>query len=204
MAANPTSASGGLRVGVLLAAGASSRMGRPKALLHDERGVTFVSRLTGTLLAGGCDVLIVVAGKHVREIAAKLPDKALLTFNPDWEQGQLSSAKVGLRAALRLEPARIVLHLVDQPLILRTDVRRVLDAGSDVAVAGWNGEPGHPIALSPKAAKAIAGDRASLTLRDALARHFRVTRQVEGSPGCVRGANTPGELEQLLTGGRKR
>ncbi|MGI5861800.1 MAG: nucleotidyltransferase family protein [Myxococcales bacterium] len=204
MAANDKRASRGLRIGVLLAAGASSRMGRPKALLEDERGQAFLARLTRTLLAGGCDALIVVAGKHVREIAANLPEKALLALNPDWEQGQLSSAKVGLRAALRLEPARIVLHLVDQPLVLATDVRRVLSAGSDVAVAGWNGEPGHPIALSPKVAKAIVSDRASLTLRDALARHFRVTTLVECSPGCLRGANTPAELEELLAGARKR
>lgn len=189
----------GLRVGVILAAGASSRMGKPKALLSDERGVTFLARLTRTLYAGGCDVVVAVAGRHVAEIAVALPQGALLVHNERWEHGQLSSAQVGLRAAVRLRPRRVLLHLVDQPLIRSADVRRVLSAeGADVAIAAFKDEPGHPIAFSGELAAAIAEDRSSPTLRAALDRVARSVQLVEGSAGCVRGANTPRELERLM------
>lgn len=203
MARRPAQPAPGPRVGVILSGGASSRMGSPKALLLDDRGRTFLARLARTLRAGGCEVVLAVAGCHVAEIAPALPPGVLLAFNPDWTVGQLSSARVGLRAAVELRPSRVLLHPVDQPLIRPADVRAVLAAEeSDVAVAAWRGETGHPICLSPLAAAAIASDRRSATLRDALARHAPRVAMVEGSRGCVRGANTPEELAALLAARR--
>jgi CTP:molybdopterin cytidylyltransferase MocA len=189
-------------VAVLLAGGASSRMGRPKALLRGPGGQTFLGRLVATLRAGGCEGVIVVAGRHVAEIAEELPKDALLVRNAAWERGQLSSAQAGLRAALGCRPGRIVLHLVDQPLVRPDDVRRVLRglARADLAVACCAGEPGHPVALAPAVAARVVRSRAR-TLRDALERSARRQAVVRGcSAGCVRGANTPAELRALLRG----
>lgn len=193
---------GGLDIAVLLSGGASSRMGRPKALLRDARGETFLARLVGALREGGCGAVIVVGGRHVSEIARDLPQGALLVHNAGWEAGQLSSARVGLRAALALSPRRLVLHLVDQPLIAPADVARVLRAlgPRDLAIAAHAGEQGHPIALSARVAARLARSRAA-TLRAALLHAAPRRAVVEGcSPGCVRGANTPAELRSLLRG----
>lgn len=190
----------GLQVGVLLAAGASRRMGRPKALIEGSGGQCFLVRLVETLRSGGCGAVIAVAGCHVSEIAAHLPRGALLVHNEDWARGQLTSVRRGLEAALLFQPRRIALHLVDQPLIAPADVRAVLDAGvsaADLTIAAHGGAPGHPISLSPELAWAIVHDETSPTLRAALARHAASRQLVPGTAGCVCGANTPQELRAL-------
>jgi len=58
-------------VGLLLAAGAGSRMGRPKALVVDERG-PWLTRTVATLLEGGCDHVVVVLGAGATEARALL------------------------------------------------------------------------------------------------------------------------------------
>ncbi len=187
------------RVGVLLAGGASRRMGRPKALIEGADGETFLARLCRVLRDGGCDAVIVVAGCHVAEIARCLPPSVLLVRNDEWQLGQLSSVRRGLDAALRFGPRRVALHLVDQPWIAPSDVRALLDveAAFDLAIATHGGEPGHPISLSPGLARAIARDDVSKTLRESLERHAPGRLLVEGTAGCVRGANTPEELSAL-------
>ena len=194
--------SGGPTVGVLLSGGASSRMGRPKALLRDRKGRTFLDRLVRTLRDGGCEQVIVVAGRHVARIAQELPAGALLVRNVRWERGQLSSAAVGLRAALAFAPSGIVLHLIDQPLIEASDVARVIAAldSSELAIATCSGVQGHPLAMTVPIAERVSISRAA-TLRAALARSARRRVVVEGcSAGCVQGANTPAELRDLLRG----
>jgi CTP:molybdopterin cytidylyltransferase MocA len=58
-------------VGLLLAAGAGTRMGRPKALVVDERG-PWLTRAVATLLDGGCDRVVVVLGAGATEARALL------------------------------------------------------------------------------------------------------------------------------------
>jgi CTP:molybdopterin cytidylyltransferase MocA len=186
-------------IGVLLAGGASSRMGRPKPLLRDESGRTFLAKLVRTLEQGGCDAVIVVGGKHVSEIAQELPAGALLVFNRGWKAGQLSSAKAGLEAALKLGAARVILHPIDIPLVTRGDVARILTALSefDLAVASHRGNTGHPVALNAATAIQVVRERAS-SLRVALSRSAPRRVEVPCSSGCLRGANTPKELKLLF------
>ncbi len=189
-----------LTIGVVLSGGASSRMGRPKALLRDQAGRTFLDGVVAALRRGGCQAVLVVGGRHAAELAPMLPPGCLLVHNPAWASGQLSSAKVGLEAALAFRPGTIVLHVVDQPLIRPHDIRRLLARrrSRGLAVAAHHGEPGHPIALSPRVATQVLRSRAA-TLRDALAASATSRVVVDGcSAGCVRGVNTPGELQALL------
>ncbi len=190
-------------VGVILAAGASSRMGRPKALIPMQDGsLTFLEHLAAVLSEGGCTQLICVAGCHVSEIASELPENVLLARNPHWQRGQLSSVKTGLAAALAFRPSRIVMHLVDYPLIVSRDVQAVLSAeAADVplAVAGWNGVSGHPVSLSPELARRVLQDTESVSFRDSLARLApeRDRRIFGASKGTILTANTPEELAAL-------
>ena len=62
--------------GIILAAGASSRMGSPKALL-DYRGETFIARLA-RVLSGACSPVIVVLGYHAEAIRSVIPDHATI------------------------------------------------------------------------------------------------------------------------------
>jgi len=174
-------------------------MGRPKALLTDSRGRTFLARLVRTFRAGGCDVVVVVVGRHARTIAAQLPAEALLALNAGWEEGMLSSARVGLRAALATGAEVILLQPVDQPLVSSRDVESVLAAAraSGAAVASHRGERGHPLGLDAETAHRVVQARGA-TLRGVVARHAPAAREVACSVGAIRGANTPAEARALF------
>lgn len=189
-----------LDVGVILAAGASSRMGSPKALLRDPRGRTFLARVAAALRSGGCGAVLVVAGRHAADIASALPSGALLALNPRWERGQLESARAGLARALDLAPRSVLIHPVDAPRVRGSDVERALRAArrGRLAVACFAGERGHPVALPAALARRVLADGRSKTLREALEALGVKPQEVEGSDGCVRGANTPEELAALF------
>ncbi len=117
-------------VGIILAAGASSRMGRPKALLPIG-GDTFVTRVCRTLLKAGVDDLVVVAGPEHEAIADALAAAGLparVVENRRRDEGQLSSVLAGLAVADRPGVDAVLVHLVDAPLVRPETARAVLDA----------------------------------------------------------------------------
>jgi nicotine blue oxidoreductase len=135
--------------GLLLAAGAGHRYGMPKALVeHDGR--LLVERALTTLAAGGCEPLVVVLGAAADRVRASADlTGARVVVNPDWADGMGSSLRVGLAALAGTAAGAVAVLLVDTPGITADAVRRVLDrAGPDaLVVAGYQGEPGHPVLL---------------------------------------------------------
>lgn len=137
-------------VGVILAAGLSSRMGRPKALLPYRR-TTFLGSLVGTFTAV-LDRTIVVLGCHADDIRPTLPVRPGLesALNREYERGMLSS----LQTALALIPAGspVVLTLVDHPGLRPETLSAVCEAlekgGASVVIPRYRGERGHPVAVS--------------------------------------------------------
>jgi molybdenum cofactor cytidylyltransferase len=110
--------------GIILAAGASSRMGSPKALL-EYRGETFIQRLV-RVLSPVCGRVIVVLGYHAAEIRPGIPGSAVITINPAPERGQLSSLQTAL-AALPAEFDGFLFTPVDSPAVESETVERVAD-----------------------------------------------------------------------------
>ena len=142
--------------GVILAGGASSRMGRPKAALSlTDPADTFVGRLARTFLASGLpDVLIVTGADDGRVRAAAVPPDRRVTFvhNPEWSSGQLSSLHAALRVPSRLGDAdieAIVMTLVDIPLVSRETVMAVMRewraTRAPVVRPARGDEHGHPV-----------------------------------------------------------
>jgi molybdenum cofactor cytidylyltransferase len=132
--------------GIILAAGASSRMGTPKALL-DYRGETFLDRLI-RVLGAVCDPVIVALGYHASEIRAQAKHPARFVVNPDPSRGQLSS----LQTALALVPdnAEGFLFLpVDCPAVEPETVQRIVDVFHSTAdllvIPRFEGHRGHPV-----------------------------------------------------------
>jgi molybdenum cofactor cytidylyltransferase len=138
-------------VGIVLAAGASSRMGRPKALLP-LGGETFVSCVCRTLLAAGVDDVVVVAGAELEAVTSAVYRAGLsvrIIENPRRHEGQLSSLLAGLAVADRPGVEAVVVHLVDAPLVAAGTVRAVMDAfrrtRAPVVRPVINGRHGHPV-----------------------------------------------------------
>ena len=170
---------------IILAAGESSRMGSPKALL-DAGGETFLQRLTRIFREAGCEV-IVVSGAH--PLAGSVE-------NPDWRSGQLSSVRRGLAAT---DAERVLVHPVDVPLVTPDTVRRVLErlGSAEAVVPTWRGTRGHPLGLTAQAVRKVQAWNDLPHLEGALLRLAAVELAVV-DPGVVRSANTPAEYQALF------
>lgn len=113
---------------VLLAAGAGSRIGnRPKALLQ-LGGVPLIMRQLIALSGAGVDEVVVVLGHYASDIEAAIGQFPItLVHNPDPDQGQAASVRLGLQSlSPRLDAVMVALS--DQPLIDAHDITSVISA----------------------------------------------------------------------------
>ena len=118
--------------GIVLAAGASSRMGQAKAALpFGQTGETVLSRIVSTILAGGVTAVAVVAGAHIDAVRHAMPRherRARVIEHPGWEQGQLSSLLAGLDAIDGTLLEAVMVTPVDVPLVTPFTVAAVVSA----------------------------------------------------------------------------
>ena len=137
---------------MILSAGASSRMGRPKALLP-YRESTFLEHLVQATRHPRIGVTRIVLGAGADEIrtAAKL-DASMVVLNPDWPQGQLSSICAGLRSLEGIETDGMILCPVDHPLVSATLVSNLIEQfyanGKPIVLPVYNNRRGHPMIFS--------------------------------------------------------
>jgi molybdenum cofactor cytidylyltransferase len=106
---------------VILAAGASTRMGRPKQVLQ-LGGQTMLGRAASVALEAGCRPVVVVTGANAAACRESLRGLDVLEAeNQRWEPGMSSSVRVGIKALVAANPqtAAVVLMLCDQPLVTR-------------------------------------------------------------------------------------
>jgi molybdenum cofactor cytidylyltransferase len=188
---------------LLLAAGESARMGRPKALLPWQGG-TLVEFQVEQLLAGGIERVILVLGHEaeaVRRVASPLPRTAAV-WNPDYATGKTSSVRAGMEATPADADALLVLA-VDQPrpagLIRR--LRQAHEASDAlITVPAFGGRHGHPTIFSRELFPEIRGVREETQgLRAVRRRHRARTQAVETATRLLMiDINTPDEYQDAL------
>lgn len=135
--------------GLLLAAGAGRRMGRPKALVELD-GQSLLVRALDVLHAGGCDPLIVVLGAAAEAARELVPSRVQVVVAEDWTEGMGASLRAGLDALTTTSTDSAVVHLVDLPGIGSDAIARLVSAGGGPGVlarAAYQGVPGHPVLL---------------------------------------------------------
>ena len=135
---------------VLLAAGASRRLGQPKQLLRYV-GKSLLRRAAETALATGCGPLVVVSGALQEELVEELTSlPATLAHNPRWAQGLGPSVSTGVAALRQVCPtlSAILLLVSDQPHLSTTVLCRLVAAhredGARLAAATYSGVLGVP------------------------------------------------------------
>jgi molybdenum cofactor cytidylyltransferase len=133
---------------LLLAAGASTRMGRPKQLLP-YRGRTLLRHAAETAVASGCAPVVLVTGALTEALTAEvagLPIQA--THNPEWETGMASSIRAGLAAVQAAQPRAVLIMLSDQPHLtpelLRQLVQRQQQTHAPIVAAAYGDTLGVP------------------------------------------------------------
>ena len=181
--------------GIILAAGASSRMGRPKQVLP-LRGRPMLQRVLDEAIASRLDEIVLVLGHRANEIreALRLPEggRVRAVVNADWARGQSTSLRLALRRANPTAAAAAIL-LGDQPGVGAALIDRVarafLDGGLPAARPVYSGAdgsrvPGHPVLLArriwPEVDK-LGGDEGARALLAARA-DWLLEVPVEGEP----------------------
>jgi CTP:molybdopterin cytidylyltransferase MocA len=149
--------------GIVLAAGAGTRAGGPKALRIDDDGMPWLHRAVAALQAGGCDEIVVVLGAGAGRARALTPAGVRIVEAADWAAGLSSSVRAGLAAATG---DAAVITLVDLHAMPAEAVARILESPVEPGTlrrATYGGRPGHPVLLGRDhwvaAAASAEGDR---------------------------------------------
>jgi molybdenum cofactor cytidylyltransferase len=192
--------------GVILAAGASTRMGQDKALLPWQ-GATFLSSNI-RLLQAVTDLVIVVAGENAENLAPVVnAEAAFLVRNPFPERGQFSSLQRGLEEVLNRGRDAAIVTLVDRPAANPQTVELLkhefLQAGDEVwaVVPEFNGNHGHPIVIGREMIEAFLRAPADSSARDMEHAHQAHIRYVPvNDPYVTLNVDTPEDFEKLYSG----
>jgi CTP:molybdopterin cytidylyltransferase MocA len=128
---------------VVLAAGASTRLGEPKQLAR-LAGETLLERAVRTAREAGCSPVVVVLGAEAGLIVEQsdLSD-AVVAVNDEWSEGVASSIRVGVGAVQNADG--VVLMTCDQPAVTEAHLRALMKTGEATAshYAGRNGVPAY-------------------------------------------------------------
>jgi molybdenum cofactor cytidylyltransferase len=147
---------------VVLAAGRSTRLGRPKQLL-DLGGQPLLSHVLRHAAAANLDEFILVLGYEAERIAKSVGNLGQRdVVNPDFASGQSTSVRAGL-AALSPDSEAAIFLLGDQPQVGPAIIDAVIDAyhrtGGPIVVPTYDGQRGNPVLF----AKSLYPDLARLT-----------------------------------------
>lgn len=166
-------------VGILLAAGLSTRMGRPKQLLPFGNS-TIIETVIDNMLSSNFDDVRVVLGHCAEDIKELIMVRGVATvYNPDYRDGMLSSAQIGIRSVNFPSNSKtsstsskksnetnrdaFSLMLVDQPFITTELINRTIDgyreSNKGITIPSYNYQRGHPVIFHCKYAKEIVSLR---------------------------------------------
>ncbi|HWX55712.1 MAG TPA: nucleotidyltransferase family protein [Verrucomicrobiae bacterium] len=192
--------------GVILAAGASTRMGRDKALLPWRGGTFLLAAIRA--LQPVTELVIVVAGENEGNLAPIVnAEAAFLVRNPDPAQGQFSSLQCGLQNVLNHGRDAAVLTLVDRPAPSAATIESLQQAFLEAdektwaAVPEFGGKHGHPIVIGREMIQAFLCAPTSSSAREVEhANQARIRYVPVNDPLVVANVDTPEDLEKLATG----
>lgn len=133
--------------GLILAAGGSTRLGRPKQLLTFE-GETLVHAAVRAAREGGCDPVCVVTGDEPEPVMISLTgEKVIFAHNENWRRGMGSSIRVGVESVKGADG--LVILACDQPAVTGRIVRSLIEtaqrSGSVIVASAYAGTLGIPV-----------------------------------------------------------
>jgi molybdenum cofactor cytidylyltransferase len=144
---------------IILAAGGSSRLGRPKQLLSFQ-GTTLLRHIAETALASNCHPIVIVLGAETTRCRAELENLPVLTANnPAWKTGMGSSIRTGLETLLNgsnntSHLSAVVLMLCDQPFVSAEYINKIVEqhcsSGAGIVASKYANAIGVPALFSQR------------------------------------------------------
>ncbi|MBW4646636.1 MAG: nucleotidyltransferase family protein [Goleter apudmare HA4340-LM2] len=193
-----------LNVGlIILAAGAATRMGKPKQLLVYQ-GQSLILHTVNVALASLCQPVIVVLGAYIEQIQPELITKPVqVVENSQWQQGMSSSIRTGMTALLKTNSNfdAVIISLADQPLIPPHVFHQLIHSYQEtqkiIIACQYDNTVGVPALFSrtlfPELMQ-LAGDQGA----KALIQKYRDTVLMVSLPAAAIDIDTPDDYQQLL------
>ena len=185
--------------GVILSAGASARMGTPKANLKIGN-TTFINSILSKLHSCGTAGIYIVTGYHHRQISQALDsiNHCKILHNTNAEQGQLSSLQLAIRNFDRQITGMLVV-LVDHPLVREDTYRELLKSArvnpQAIIIPVYQQQRGHPVYFGRKYFQALLETPLNLGAREVIKKNIQsVYSLVVSDPGVIQDIDTPDDL----------
>jgi CTP:molybdopterin cytidylyltransferase MocA len=184
---------------LVLAAGGSRRLGRPKQLV-EIGATTLVRHAAQAALECGAAPVAVVLGSHAQEVWAALEGLAVERIdNPRWEEGMGSSIRAGIRTLGNRAVDSVVIVPCDQPGLTAAHLIQLVEAHrrtGHIAATGYPDGPGAPAVFGLRCF-ALLGSLAGDTGARTLLRSGLEPVVVVDNPLLIRDLDTPMDLEDL-------
>ena len=184
---------------IILAAGASRRLGSPKQLLL-FRGKSLLQHTIDESLAFS-DQVFVVLGHHQAAIAAQLQAPTVqIVVNEAWEEGMASSIRCGLRAAEMAGASTVIFLVSDQPFVSKVLLERMVDAqeksGQPIVACRYAETIGIPVLFQQRIFTALYGLQGDSGAKKLVMQYLNDTVMVDFPEGNI-DIDTAADYHQL-------
>lgn len=180
---------------VILAAGASTRLGSPKALTK-VGGKTAITRICRVLNDADIEDVAVVVGAHADAIAPEVPTPARVIKNRTWERGRSNSLKAGVRALPKGIP--LIIWPVDHPAVRLPTIRAMIAAQGTIRIPTFEGQRGHPPVFDGALRDELLALGDDEPLHNIVHRHVASVVEVPvADPAILWNIDTPDDLKKM-------
>jgi molybdenum cofactor cytidylyltransferase len=187
---------------IVLAAGASTRMGTPKQLLLYQ-GRSFVCHAVEVAIASVCQPIVVVLGANAQRIKLEINHLPIqIVENQQWSEGMSSSIRVGLKTLNAVNPdlEAVAIALCDQPFISSQLINQLIEAycltGKPIVASEYAGTLGVPALFSRALFSELMALKTTEGAKQIIGKHLHEVVGVPFPDGAI-DIDTPKDYEQL-------
>lgn len=189
-------------VGVVLAAGTSSRFGEPNKLLTEWEDAPLVSHVVETLLESVVDEIVVVVGDDAKRMRTAVSDfEATVVYNYQYAAGQATSVRRGIEAARDHGADAAIFALGDMPTVEADSLDLLVDAYragvGDTLAAAFNGVRGNPVLFDRDHFDALAETTGDTGGREILCDDDGAVLVETGDCGVLVDVDSPDDMAKL-------
>lgn len=189
---------------MILAAGASTRMGTPKQLLA-YRGCTLIRHMAEVAIASVCQPIVVVLGANAERVKPEISQLPIhIIENQQWEEGMSASIRAGLEALLAVNQnlEAVAIALCDQPFVSPQTLNQLVEAyhltRKPIIASEYSGTLGVPTLFSGTLFSELMALKSTEGAKKLINKHIHEVFSIPFPEGAI-DIDTPNDYEQLQT-----